>query len=392
MSEAQAFEKAILEKPDEIASYAAYADWLQEHDDPRGEFMQVQLTLENPSLQKEGRKTLQARERELLDAHETQWLGELTPLLLQHSPHGKGANVGHWWVRGFLAELTVQHLTVSLADLLATAPAARFVRSLRIATAEAAQSSGIPGLTSPSAFAVLIGIPCLQNLRVLQVGDEPEQWADGRTEATYYTPGLEQFVANLPCIEELYLMCSGYDAATLFGLPNLTHLQTLRVYGLGNDEAEEDVVPLGSIARNLALGSLTHLIVHPCSTPNNSSLPHSQVHALMNSPHLTSLEHLQLRLSDMGDDGVRSIIESGKLKQLGWLDLRNGTITDSGAKALADYPPTRSLRRLDLSRNRVTHAGLNMLRRAEVNAVVENALSRREIEEREREEREAEME
>ncbi len=43
MSEAEVFEKAILANPEERATYSAYADWLQEHDDPRGEFMAVQL-------------------------------------------------------------------------------------------------------------------------------------------------------------------------------------------------------------------------------------------------------------------------------------------------------------------------------------------------------------
>ncbi len=62
----EAFEKAILENPDDLAGYAAYADWLAEQGDPRGEFMQVQLALEDEGRPAKERKRLQKREQELL--------------------------------------------------------------------------------------------------------------------------------------------------------------------------------------------------------------------------------------------------------------------------------------------------------------------------------------
>ncbi len=43
----EAFEQAIREGPDDLASHAACADWLQEQGDPRGEFIRVQLALED---------------------------------------------------------------------------------------------------------------------------------------------------------------------------------------------------------------------------------------------------------------------------------------------------------------------------------------------------------
>ncbi|MCE9561454.1 MAG: TIGR02996 domain-containing protein [Planctomycetes bacterium] len=422
-----AFEKAILDNPDESTSYAAYADWLQEQDDPRGEFMQVQLALEAGSLPKEQRKQLQARERELLDEHEREWLGELAPLLLDLDTHDTLPNVRYWWGRGFIAEMRVQHLTIQLAQTLAVAPALRFLQKLHIevsATTEArAQSTSsrtlldflaetqagsgenqplhdplsmlIPtpqGVRRHDAIFDLIGSPCLRNLRGFQLGKDVEPSSDGWTDCYLNSEGLEHLVASLPRVQELYLLCNGYDARALFSLPNLTHLQTLRVYGWGNiEDQDRNEVPLDALARNPALSSLTHLIVHPRYTPDASLLPLSQVHALVNSPHLASLEHLQLRLSDIGDDGVSAFIESGILKRLGWLDLRNGTISDFGAKAFAEYAPTRNLRRLDLSRNSITYAALNMLRRVGVNVVADNALSRREVERREREEREEEQ-
>lgn len=383
MSDASAFEQALTANPDDGTGWRAYADYLVEQDDPRGEFMQTQLALEQPSLPKEQRKKLQEREKELLRDHEAEWLGpELaTHLLDDHAAH---PNVGHWWGRGFLAELTVRRMTPELATALANAPVSHFLRSLRVETAGETRVPGTTRLSLQHTYSPLIGSPCLQNVRVFQIGDEPEQSADGRTNSQLFTLGLEELVASMPRIEEMYLMCSGYDARTLFGLPKLTNLQTLRIHGLGNDQhVDRYEVPLDALAKNASVGSLTHLFVHPEYTANVSYLPLSQVHALMHSPHLECLEHLQLRLSEMGDDGVRAIIESKKLRRLGWLDLRNGKISDLGAKAFAEYALTRNLRRLDLSRNWITAAGLSLLHRAGINAIVDTTLSRREAESRE---------
>jgi hypothetical protein len=100
---------------------------------------------------------------------------------------------------------------------------------------------------------------------------------------------------------------------------------------------------------------------------------------LFHSPHLKSLAHLQVRLSDMGDDGVGEVVSSGILKRLKWLDLRHGCITDRGAERLAGCPDARNLERLDLSRNAVTPSGLNVLRQAGIKAVANNPLTEREL-------------
>ena len=41
-----ALEQALVENPDDLAAHAAYADLLMEEGDPRGEFIQVQLALD----------------------------------------------------------------------------------------------------------------------------------------------------------------------------------------------------------------------------------------------------------------------------------------------------------------------------------------------------------
>ncbi len=176
------------------------------------------------------------------------------------------------------------------------------------------------------------------------------------------------------------MLCKEYDSRTLFGLPNLTNLRVLRMYALGEPHyQDQEEIALDVLAANPALGKLTHLMLHPHFSNYQSFIPLGRVAPVFRSPHLKSLKHLQLRLSSMGDEGVREIVVSGTLKRLKWLDLRHGCITDEGARLFAACPDTRNLERLDLSRNAVSAAGLNALRQADVNAVANNPLTEQEL-------------
>ena len=79
-------EAAIAADFDDLAAHAAYADLLAEEGDPRGEYIQLQLALENkdqsPRLLAEWRD----RANRLYRAHERDWLGTLAPFLLGRGP------------------------------------------------------------------------------------------------------------------------------------------------------------------------------------------------------------------------------------------------------------------------------------------------------------------
>jgi uncharacterized protein (TIGR02996 family) len=81
----QALESALAAEPDDLGAHMAYADWLTEHGDPRGEFIQVQLALEDPKRSARERERLRRREQELREAHEREWLGGLAPYLLDQA-------------------------------------------------------------------------------------------------------------------------------------------------------------------------------------------------------------------------------------------------------------------------------------------------------------------
>src|SRR5262249_20880255 len=145
---------------------------------------------------------------------------------------------------------------------------------------------------------------------------------------------------------------------------------------------------LDVLAANPAFRTLTHLMLHPHCLDGDGFdedeadgfvlqegyLPPRMVEALARSPHLPSLTHLQLRVSSMGDAGVRALIESGLLARLRFLDLRYGCIADEGARALAACPAARSLERLDLSCNSLSPEGAELILRLGVPCGVKEQL------------------
>ena len=60
-------EKKIIERPNDLKRHEAYATWLKENDDPRGQFIDLQIALENKSLSREKRFELESDQQELLD-------------------------------------------------------------------------------------------------------------------------------------------------------------------------------------------------------------------------------------------------------------------------------------------------------------------------------------
>src|SRR5262245_5524871 len=74
MSDA-AFLDAILANPSEDGPRLVYADWLDEHGDPRGELIRVQCELAQLPAGDPKRPRLAAREKKLLKRHGRDWAG-----------------------------------------------------------------------------------------------------------------------------------------------------------------------------------------------------------------------------------------------------------------------------------------------------------------------------
>jgi uncharacterized protein (TIGR02996 family) len=262
-SEAEAFEEALRANPHDLAAACAYADYLAERGDPRGEFMQVQLALEADG-------------------------------------------------------------------------------------------------DDPAEY-VILRWPYLRNVRRFQFGWQADEVYDDFCHFQCHLRGdrAYDFVKQMPDVEEVLVFAHLDDASKLVALP-MANLRLLQLYHGWS-------YPLEKLAKNATLTNLTHLLCHPHALDGGSAyLGLPQLKAVCRSPHLTSLTHLRLRLTDFGDRGATEVVESGILKRLKVLDLRHGCVTDEGARLLAGCPDLRHLERLDLSRNALTEAGMDALRATKV--------------------------
>src|SRR4051794_4488118 len=84
MSQENAFLEAIRAEPDADVHRMAYADWLSERDDPRGEFIRVQCELARMGPDDPCRAPLAERETELLRLHEVDWTDRAFVRWLKH--------------------------------------------------------------------------------------------------------------------------------------------------------------------------------------------------------------------------------------------------------------------------------------------------------------------
>jgi uncharacterized protein (TIGR02996 family) len=401
----EALEAALAAEPDDFAAHMAYADFLMEQGDPRGEFIAVQLALEDPTRSPDERKKLRQREQSLLEKHEREWLGELAPLLLGTAEEQRSLfaaelqsrymdrldyttehmHFGRSWARGWLDQFECDNISVEMVRKLGRAPVARLLRAL---VCRGGEGGGVfryePGPDIPPGewplfqpCEVLAHYPAVQTLRVFQYGREADPEEDTYWSGTQYQR-LAPLVERMPRLEELRIFGHIYmddemwqDMHRLLSLPTLTHLRVYQHY-------HGTTYALEPLATNPALGRLSHLLIFPHSfarsfnpihlgtngwigASEGPALHRDNVRAIFTSPHLTSLTHLQLRCCNGGDAMIADLVASGILKRLELLDLRHGHVTDEGARLLASCPDTKDLEVLDLTNNRLTAAGVAAL-------------------------------
>ncbi len=361
-----ALEEVLSANPDDLATHMAYADHLTEQGDPRGEFISVQLALEDPACAAERRQELKRRERSLM-AHERDWLGPLAPCVLDRQRYTGEPGGRIEWARGWLESVYLWWFGLKEARALVACPAARLLRRLDLCHVnwyEAGEQpeegilpeDDLPPGKSFTALYALQRAPFLPNLRFLRIGEEVD-FEEAMYNNEAFGHGLTRVVEHTPRLEELQVLAKGLGLPRLFGLGNLTHLRYLLVYH------HAGVFPLDVLAANPDMPALETLRLHPAhNDPGEEAyLPRDRVAAFLRSPHFPALRYLHLHGSDLGDAGCRDLVESGILKRLKVLDLRFGCIGDEGARILAGCPDTRRLERLSLANNELTPAGCELL-------------------------------
>jgi uncharacterized protein (TIGR02996 family) len=366
----QALEAELVANPDDLATHAAYADLLTEESDARGEFIGVQIALEDPGLGPAERRRLEERERELLASYHDRWLGPLAPFCRQ-----RGTTIA--FRRGWLSRLEVRSLSLAFARALRDAPQARLLREVDIRETnwekqtEIHPDDGVPEEEKehPGIWP-LVGSGCLANVRAINLGiDDGEDYQYYR--CSLDTEAIPLLLRGMPRLEEARLFANHYNLTEVVALSTPKELRLLQVYHCSR------VHRLDVLANNPAMRHLTHLLCHPhaLSWDDNSEedepagfreeegyLPLSVFRPLLHSPHLARLTHLQLRCSSVGDEGCAEIVRSGILKRLKMLDLRHGRITDTGARTLAECPDIRGLEHLDLAHNSLSAEGVALVK------------------------------
>ena len=140
MNDRAALELALAANPDDFATHAAYADLLAEQGDPRGDYIRLQLALEDRHQPVERLRAMEQEAFTLRNQHEAEWLG---PLYTHVNP-GAGftkpgvninvleANVRVTYHRGWIETVRVRELTPAQARALYGCPISRLVRELSV--------------------------------------------------------------------------------------------------------------------------------------------------------------------------------------------------------------------------------------------------------------------
>ncbi len=381
VSQAEAFEAGLLDHPHDLARWSAYSDYLTEQGDPRGEFMQVQLALEDESLSAADRKKLTAAEAKMLKAHEREWLGPLAAFTVdaekEKSWRRRGGQtelppVLHTFERGWLRKLEFFDLTVNQARALVTCPEARLLSEL-IVVGVAYDDQFTPGPDVPAdageddqqGLHALLHCPHLPAVRSLRLGElMHESQGDEYSNCHFAGRLAHHFVKQMPRLEQLDLYTYGTDSDKLFPL-SMPNLRSLTLF-------HSTSYPLDKLASNPTLTNLETLRFHPHALEldgrSTAYIGLSELRAVCRSKHITKLTHLCLRVADFGDDGVKELIDSGVFQRLKVLDLRAGCISDAGARLLAASPHIKQLEFLNLRNNALGAAGVSAIQSTKVNA------------------------
>lgn len=340
----QALEDALAFDPDDIGAHSAYADYLHEQGDPKGEYLQLVLALEDESLKTTQRKKLEREANQLFELHRVQWFGELIiPLHVSDT-------ISYDLSRGWLDRLVFSDFDLAQARAVAQSSHIRLLRELVITGVnfEQKQKYGPHGLL---AIQELYDCPHLKNVRRLQLGADDVLPNEMILEEKHVV-GLIQ---NMPRLEHLVVIVQvrlNTQSLCAFQYPS-----TLKNLQLGGNVE----LAVEKLVKNSTLSSLETLRLEPDYTYQDPEDPArldlDDLTAICHSPHLQNVKHLSLWRSSVGDAGIEELISSGMLERLESLDLCYGCVTDAGALRLAEVMNPAKLTSLCLNANAIDELG-----------------------------------
>ena len=346
MSEHEAFLQGILQAPDDDAPRQVYADWLEERNDPRGEFIRVQCELAKIPIDDPRWDALEQRQWDLLCANEEKWTADIKSLVTEWQFH-----------RGFVDTVSMgARAFVDIAAKLFSRAPIRNVKLTRV------------GRSGISTAQELGGCPEVGRLRSLALDCRPQgdshQWPHSfpftqlRALSLWgqefgYDEFLQGVVNRLPSLEELNLIdVIGFCNELVFLKDPKT---PLRLKKLDLSFSAPIPVNIGKVTSAPGLGTLTHLNLA------NNQFRVAGGQALAASPHLTNLVSLGLEGCTIGVKGTQALANAALLANLTSINLQNNNIPDGGVQAIISSPHWTKLRELYLGMNNIGAKGITSL-------------------------------
>jgi uncharacterized protein (TIGR02996 family) len=363
--EHEPFIQGILEHPDDVASYGVYADWLEEQGDPRGDFINTQLRLEDESVKAADRKKLQAAEKTLLKENARNWVGEeLAPYLIDNKDVSridwvKGKIQTYEFARGFLDSITVRHLLPEFAKALRQSPHAATLRKLNIEQVMSASELQDMDEYADREFDEDGENPSFQAMRGASFPNLRSFICN--TEGYGTGVDIHKLLKKMPNLEELELEPRDIDLDELFKL-KLPQLKSLMVY-------HQYDYPIDVLAKNQSMANLEQIDFFPHAfdfDSDESYISAADMTAICRSKVMTKLQRLSLQSTEIGNEGLKEIVESGLINQLVLLNLHYGCITDEGAELLLKADLS-GLQILDLGGNYLSAKMVKALKATGVN-------------------------
>ena len=383
MDQRDAFFQAILEDPDDDATRLIFADWLEEQNDPLGEFIHVQFALRDMPTYDARRPQFEERERELLVLHQDEWTASIRRFRARFVPEFQRGfpyrvPLGIWHEAEQLVRAApIQALSFddyweyrpqdSLEQALAR-PAFAQIRELDC------------GSRVRTDLQALVEAPNAENLRMLSL--DPEQWRQQEAKLlaeASFAPQLERLVLGSSYIASNSHLCAEDgvigrlfrrstfrklnslelrtarfridEAEALASSPMLKNVESLTISKVG---LEPEV--MAAFVSGEGVERLRHLDLRSCRL-----FPRSIETFCNQSAWANRLTSFCLRSTNLKTAWLKQLGKCESFDSLAVLDLRGNTLQDDGATAFAKAKGFGSLQVLNLSYNRIGTDGARAL-------------------------------
>ncbi len=322
-AEELAFLARIREQPDDDGPRLIFADWLDERNDPRGEFIRVQCALARLPADDPRGEILRQREQELRKLHDAVWTDPL-----------KGIASGWEFRRGLLEAVTVEGSAFidRGEELFHLGP----IRSVRF-------------LEAAKCLPAVMQMPLLGHIRELDLCN------------SYIGNGGVVTIARAKHLNRLEVLNLSFNDLTDQGLRTLAdagNLENLRTLFL-NDNRQISTPGIRALADSAHFANLRSLDL------SGNGLSESAIKVLINGELLKQLDAVALQGNNIGDSGVKALADSDLLRRMlarsPILDLSRNNIGPLGARALAESPLVEALETLILDNNSIADAGMRSL-------------------------------